>query len=430
MGDSAARSVGSADISGSCLHPPACACRGPSHPALLQLLRIIIVSRLGRSSSSVDVCSVLRPGAGASTVRPSLPTLGTALSAGSKERDKAFGSLGTLLRNAATWLLRWSATAVTPKAAPLCFPKVSAQRRVLLLKNVESCPSCPAKHSYPGPAAGAPLQLPHWQCLAEQVRDEARAFFWPVQLGVAVPAGVEVAVATDRVLVKLDFENAFNTVSRTSVLAAATNHFPQLARWVHWCYRQPSHLKFGQYAVTSSGEVLFACVLQELGRELRAGPLDLAALYLDDGVIAGTPPVVGEALNHIARRSAEVAFRLPRQLRAWLLSCPGTNGGDSRVAHNFELLGAAIGDDDYVAAHTSAHSASPAQLDAIAELEDPQVGLRLLQACAGHARLVRCTPPNAQLPALQHFNALVQGCLSNLTGLHLNASQTQQLGLG
>ena len=76
----------------------------------------------------------------------------------------------------------------------------------------------------------------------------------------------------------------------------------------------------------------------------------------------------------------------------------------------------------------------PAQLlGAIADLEDPQVGFRLLRVCAGHARLVhgmRCRTPNAQLPALQHSDAFVQGCLSNLAGLHLNASETQQTHRG
>ena len=59
---------------------------------------------------------------------------------------------------------------------------------------------------------------------------DARAHFWPAQAGVAVKAGVESAVhtlrawmgrhatAVDRVVVKLDFSNAFNTVSREVVL--------------------------------------------------------------------------------------------------------------------------------------------------------------------------------------------------------------------
>ena len=59
------------------------------------------------------------------------------------------------------------------------------------------------------------------KCLMAHVREAAREHLFPTQLGVAVPGGAEVAVHTVRawvdrhrlggrkVLVKLDFENAF-----------------------------------------------------------------------------------------------------------------------------------------------------------------------------------------------------------------------------
>ena len=62
------------------------------------------------------------------------------------------------------------------------------------------------------------------KCLLEEIRPDARRHFWPVQTGVCVPAGVDAAVHTVRawanrdnncqqkVLVKLDFHNAFNTI--------------------------------------------------------------------------------------------------------------------------------------------------------------------------------------------------------------------------
>ena len=45
----------------------------------------------------------------------------------------------------------------------------------------------------------------------------------------------------------------------------------------------------------------------------------------------------------------------------------------SRLHRNFELLGAAIGDDDFVASHTNARvDKAGALLEAIGELEDPK----------------------------------------------------------
>ena len=92
------------------------------------------------------------------------------------------------------------------------------------------------------------------KCLMKIVRADAHNHFWPLQVGVAVPHGAEIAIHTVRawlwrhrtsnakVLVKLDFANAFNQVSRTTVLQEARAHFPALARWATWCYGQPTRL--------------------------------------------------------------------------------------------------------------------------------------------------------------------------------------------
>ena len=67
------------------------------------------------------------------------------------------------------------------------------------------------------------------------------------------------------------------------------------------------------------------------------------------------------------------------------------------------LLGAAVGEDAFVAAHASERATAPSQLlDVISGLDDPQVGLRLLRSSGGHFRLVhsmRCTPPLLSLTA-------------------------------
>ena len=133
-------------------------------------------------------------------------------------------------------------------------------------------------------AVGEVLRRLTGKCLMTLARDEARSFFWPVQLGVAVPAGVEAAVHTVRawfgrnatssgkLLLKLDFSNAFNTISREHVVAETCLHFPGLARWVGWCYRRPSALQFGSASTVQSaggvqqgdplGPLLFSAALQ------------------------------------------------------------------------------------------------------------------------------------------------------------------------
>ena len=108
--------------------------------------------------------------------------------------------------------------------------------------------------------------------------------------------------------------------------------------------------------------------------------------------------------------------------------------GSDRVLRNFEFLGAAIGDDVFVHAHTTQRAGKTEELlDAIAELADVQVGLRLLRACAGFARMVhsmRCNPPVAQHSALILFDGLVRRSFGGLTGIHVNAEQWKQAARG
>ena len=116
-------------------------------------------------------------------------------------------------------------------------------------------------------AVGELLRRLTGKCLMATVKDEAWSFFWPAQVGVAVKGGAEKAVhavrawsyrhagSTHKAILKLDLRNAFNCVSREEVLRQATAHFPSLARWATWCYRQPSRLQFGERALESSAGV-------------------------------------------------------------------------------------------------------------------------------------------------------------------------------
>lgn len=166
------------------------------------------------------------------------------------------------------------------------------------------------------------------------VRAEARDYFWPAQLGVAVPAGAEAAVhtvrawlarhtaAVNKVIVKLDFRNAFNLVNRDAVLQEARLRFPALARWATWCYGEPSRLQYGPATLQSCmgvqqgdplGPLLFAAAVHRLALDLKAGPLDLSMFYLDDGLLAGDIGPVANALHHIQQRATELGLHLNLQ---------------------------------------------------------------------------------------------------------------------
>ena len=254
------------------------------------------------------------------------------------------------------------------------------------------------------------------KCLLQHVRAEARSFLWPAQVGVCVPLGAEVVVhsvrgwmqrhanTSGKVLVKLDFSNAFNTVSREAVLQATHNNFPSLSRWASWCYGNASNLQFGTSSVQSAsgvqqgdplGPLPFSAAIQPLAQEARQ-QVDLAVFYLDDGFLAGDIAAVSSALSVLHQRALAIGLQLNFK-KCELVAVGQTpvaatqhhfpppllfdEQGADRVVRNFTLLGAPIGDDAFCGAHTAARAklAGPL-LDHIAELEDRQIGLRLLKS--------------------------------------------------
>eukprot|EP00666_Eupelagonemidae_sp_cell4sb_P018038 gene18038-biopygen23713 len=121
------------------------------------------------------------------------------------------------------------------------------------------------------------------KCLCDVFRDDARAWLWPFQIGVAIPFGVEIGAHTasqwmernrdeaEKVFLKIDFENAFNSVDREVFLREVRNRLPGLSRWAEWCYGAPTKLVFGETVISSEvgaqqgdplGPLLFAIAIQ------------------------------------------------------------------------------------------------------------------------------------------------------------------------
>ena len=90
-------------------------------------------------------------------------------------------------------------------------------------------------------------------------------------------------------VMKVDFKNAFNLVSRDAVLQECANHFPDLLPWVAWCYGSHPFLWHTMGQLTSQsgvqqgdplGPFLFALVLHKVAGAIKEDSECSQLLYL------------------------------------------------------------------------------------------------------------------------------------------------------
>ena len=180
-------------------------------------------------------------------------------------------------------------------------------------------------------AVGETLRRLVAKCLCSHVKSEAREWLSPLQVGVAVPLGAEAAVHSsrhwvhayrnnpDKVFLKLDFVNAFNTVHRATVLREVRLRLPAMAPWAEWCYSHHTKLLFQGEALTSEagvqqgdplGPLLFALALQPSLCAAGRSQLDLCFAYLDDVCLAGDYTAVSAALGRLVNAARQVGLHL------------------------------------------------------------------------------------------------------------------------
>src|SRR4029078_11982037 len=167
----------------------------------------------------------------------------------------------------------------------------------------------------------------------EATVEDTKIIFGPLQVGVATQGGAEASIHAVRrlqkefgddpgkIMLKVDFSNAFNVVNRTEMLAQVYEKLPGLYRWVEYCYAQPANLFFGSCLLQSMtgvqqgdplGPLLFSLVLHPLALKIQEQfpSLDLCVWYLDDGTIVGPVDVVFQVFKLLQSEGPALCLHL------------------------------------------------------------------------------------------------------------------------
>jgi hypothetical protein len=189
-----------------------------------------------------------------------------------------------------------------------------------------------------------------------QSRNIVNSYLSPHQLGVATKLGCEAAIHTTRtfvnndqnrgkVLLKLDFKNAFNSVERDCILKEVQCHTPLLYPYLYQCYRNPSTLFFGNHLISSSvgaqqgdpcGPMIFSLAIQPIILSLVS---QMNIWYLDDGTLADYPEVVLSDFKKVINLSQEIGLELNFN-KCEIFCCSGDT--DLKVIKEFQNLAPGI----------------------------------------------------------------------------------------
>ena len=177
-------------------------------------------------------------------------------------------------------------------------------------------------------AIGLTLRRLAAKVIMAKLRSKCQDLFQPIQLGVGTPRGCEIAVhalrkwlespnVEERVLLKIDFRNAFNCIRRDKLLELVLSHTPQIYSFVYQAYSKASYLFFGEKDIIMSemgvqqgdpcGPYLFSLAILNLTHQMKSqGNI----WYLDDGTLLGTMKSISEDFETIKSASTSLGLEV------------------------------------------------------------------------------------------------------------------------
>lgn len=219
-------------------------------------------------------------------------------------------------------------------------------------------------------AVGCTLRRLVSKIACKTVREEIGNYLNPHQLGFATKGGTESAIhgtrsfveqngSSNKVILKIDFENAFNCIERDTLLHQIQKKSPQLYPYLWQCYSTPSILFFGNEHISSEVGLQQGDPAGPLGFSLSIHPIvqdltsELNVWYLDDGTIGGDPNVVLHDFSTIIKKCRDVGLNVNFS-KCELYFCGAQNNyiatefhkisSSIKIVNDLSLLGAPISD--------------------------------------------------------------------------------------
>ena len=280
---------------------------------------------------------------------------------------------------------------------------------------------------------------------------DAMGELWPhANVGYGTKLGCEAAVHATRlylsnlqpgqVILKLDFQNAFNCICRDKMIQAVSILAPELAPFVHASYSELSSLFWGETSLMSSegvqqgdtfGPLLFCLIIHKLTYQLGS---EFCLFYLDDGTLGEDADQALQDLRLVEQGAGELNLALNHTKSEVISKDPAATGTLLAAAPNLQvtdpdsaiLLGSPLGGIDSINESIRDKVECLRILRNRLEHLHTQDSLLLLRHSLAIPRLsyILRTSPCFLSPELRVYDDLLESITSSITSNSLHGSVT------
>ncbi|GAV01296.1 hypothetical protein RvY_12033 [Ramazzottius varieornatus] len=297
--------------------------------------------------------------------------------------------------------------------------------------------------------------------ISKRVMEATSKHVRPQKLGYGTRGGAEAAVHSTRgflsgqagrqILLKLDFRNAFNSVSRDRLLEEAQKFLPEIYPFIFQMYMSPTNLIYGEHVIPSArgvqhgdllGPSLFCLLTRNLSKSLQS-PFNV--WYLDNATLGGDFELVSRDLHTIVEIGASLGLELntskcefvvcggtPTQQQVtrqkMKLLCPGVIFPDKET---LTLLGAPVFTEAIPPVLEKKSQQAELMITRLEKISARQA-LFLLKNCLSLPKLLyilRCSPTFSCLPSLQAFDETIRKCAGKIAKIAMDDTAWRQSSL-